>query len=89
MSACHTRTHILGTLQALLSSTLNSARTGYAIKGAGYAIKGAGYAIKGAGYAIKGAGYAIKGALFISAQLSTDAASGLWKVWILIKLEAT
>ena len=33
--------------------------------------------VKGAGYAIKGAGYAIKGALFISAQLSADAASGL------------
>ena len=33
-------------------------------------------------------GYATEGALFISAQLSTDAASALRKVWVLIKLQA-
>ena len=32
--------------------------------------------------------YATKGALFISAQLSTDAVSALRKVWVLIKLQA-
>ena len=31
-------------------------------------------------------GYATKGALSISVQLSTDAASTLWKVWVLIWL---
>ena len=31
-------------------------------------------------------GYATEGALFISAQLSTDAVSGLRKVWVLIRL---
>jgi len=31
-------------------------------------------------------GYANEGALFISAQLSTDAVSALWKVWVLIRL---
>ena len=33
-------------------------------------------------------GYATEGALFISAQLSTDAVSALRKVWVLIKLQA-
>ena len=33
-------------------------------------------------------GYATKGALFISAQLSTDAVSALRNVWVLIKLQA-
>ena len=31
-------------------------------------------------------GYATEGALFISTQLSTDAASAFWKVWVLIWL---
>ena len=30
--------------------------------------------------------YAIEGALFISAQLSTDAVSALRKIWVLIRL---
>ena len=33
-------------------------------------------------------GYATEGALFISAQLPTDAVSALRKVWVLIKLQA-
>ena len=33
-------------------------------------------------------GYATEGALFISAQLSSDAVSALRKVWVLIKLQA-
>ena len=33
-------------------------------------------------------GYATEGALFVSAQLSTDAVSALRKVWVLIKLQA-
>ena len=33
-------------------------------------------------------GYATEGALFISAQLSTDAVSALRKVWVLIKPQA-
>ena len=38
-----------------------------------------------------GFGYATEGALFISAQLSTDAVSALRKVWVLIimTVEAT
>ena len=35
-----------------------------------------------------GFGYATEGALFISAQLSTDAVSTLWKVWVLIIMTA-
>ena len=31
-------------------------------------------------------GYATKGALFISTQLSTDAVSALWKVWVLVRM---
>ena len=31
-------------------------------------------------------GYTTEGALFISMQLSTDAVSTLWKVWVLIRL---
>ena len=31
-------------------------------------------------------GYATEGALFVSAQLSTDAVSALEKVWVLIRL---
>ena len=31
-------------------------------------------------------GYATEGALFISAQLSTDAVSALRKIWVLIRL---
>ena len=34
-------------------------------------------------------GYATEGTLFLSAQLSTDAVSGLRKIWLLIRLEAT
>ena len=33
-------------------------------------------------------GYATEGALFISAQLSTDAVSALRKIWVRIKLQA-
>ena len=33
--------------------------------------------------------YVTEGALFISAQLSTDAVSALRKMWVLIRLEAT
>ena len=33
-------------------------------------------------------GYATEGALFISAELSTDAVGALRKVWVLIKLQA-
>ena len=34
-------------------------------------------------------GYATEGALFVSAQLSTDAVSTLRKVWVLITLRAS